>query len=146
MDRHFLIVSTICFLVAVVRTVIELRGGVFRPARFYFLDIGLGFFFQNAFISLLGHVLGRCLLTVLFLWGFVFYTLVLASCFFVGKPLPWLQIICAIGVWLLYALILQGRHLRRFSPKRVAALCIIGFSAALTLLWGITFTAQLHSP
>jgi hypothetical protein len=27
----------------------------------------------------------------------------------------------------------------------VAALCIIGFSAALTLLWGISFTAQIHS-
>jgi hypothetical protein len=31
------------------------------------------------------------------------------------------------------------------APKRVAALSILGFSAALTLLWGITFTAQMHS-
>ena len=60
--------------------------------------------------------------------------------------LPWPQIICAIGVWILYGLILQGRYLRWFAPKRVAALCIIGFSAALTLLWGITFTAQTHIP
>ena len=263
MDRHLLIVSTICFLIAVARTVIELRGGVFRPVRFNFLAIGLGFIFQTAFLSVRGHALGRCPLTNLFevfiflawsialiymlvgpayrlslmgaftaplvvllqtfallapidirhpvklpanpwlefhasfslmaygafalaciagvmylvqerqlkthqlhsifyhlppltdlfaaitrllWWGFVLYTLGLASGFFVGQPLPWLQIICAIGVWFLYAAILQGRHLRRFSPKRVAALCIIGFSAALTLLWGITFTAQMHSP
>ena len=39
----------------------------------------------------------------------------------------------------------QGRYLRWFAPRRVAALCIVGFSAALTLLWGITFTAQMHS-
>jgi HemX protein len=262
MDRELLIVSTICFLAAVVRTVIELRGGVFRPARFNFFAIGLGFIFQTAFLYMRGHALGRCPLTNLFevfiflawsialfymligpvyrlslmgaftaplvvllqgfallapidirhpvklpanpwlefhasfsliaygafalaciagvmylvqerqlkthqlhsifyhlppltdlfaaitrllWWGFVLYTLGLASGFFVGHPLPWLQIICAIGVWLLYAAILQGRHLRRFSPKRVATLCIIGFSAALTLLWGITFTAQMHS-
>lgn len=79
-------------------------------------------------------------------WGFVLYTLGLISGFFVGEPLPWPQIICAIAVWILYALILQGRYLRWFAPKRVAALCVVGFSAALTLLWGITFTAQTHTP
>jgi ABC-type uncharacterized transport system permease subunit len=79
-------------------------------------------------------------------WGFVLYTLGLISGFFVGEPLPWAQIVCATGVWILYALILQGRYLRWFAPKRVAALCIVGFSAALTLLWGITFTAQTHAP
>jgi hypothetical protein len=55
------------------------------------------------------------------------------------------QVVCAFGVWLLYAAILQGRHLRRLAPKHVAALCIVGFSAALALLWGITFTAQMQS-
>ena len=85
-------------------------------------------------------------ITRLLWWGFALYTLGLISGFFVGEPLPWLQIICAFGVWILYGLILQGRYLRWFAPKRVAALCIIGFSAALTLLWGITFTAQTHTP
>src|SRR5438874_9113845 len=84
-------------------------------------------------------------ITRLLWWGFALYTLGLISGFFVGEPLPWAQIICAIAVWILYGLILQGRHLRWFAPKRVAALCIIGFSAALTLLWGITFTAQTHT-
>jgi HemX protein len=262
-DRFLLIVSTICFLAAIVRTVIELRGGVFRPARFNFLAIGLGFIFQSAFLSMRGHALGRCPLTNLFevfiflawsialfymlvgpayrlslmgaftaplvfliqtfalfapidaahrlklpanawlefhasfstvaygafalaciagvmylvqerqlkthhlhsifyhlpplpdlfgaitrllWWGFALYTLGLISGFFTGEPLPRAQVVWAIAVWLLYALILQGRHLHRLAPRRVAALCIIGFSAALTLLWGITFTAQMHSP
>ncbi|PYL55577.1 MAG: hypothetical protein DMF29_01710 [Verrucomicrobia bacterium] len=262
-DRYLLIVSTICFLVAIAHTVLEMRGGVFQPMRFNFFAVGLGFIFQTTFLSIRGHALGRCPITNLFeviifvawsvalfymvvgpayrlslmgaftaplvvllqlfalispidkphhvwlpanpwlefhasisliaygafalaciagvmyliqerqlkthhlhsifyhlppltdlfaaitrllWWGFALYTLGLVSGFFVGEPLPWIQIACAIGVWLLYGLILQGRYLRWFAPKRVAALCIIGFSAALTLLWGITFTAQTHTP
>src|SRR5881409_4463354 len=262
MDRVILIVSTICFLAAVVHTVIELRGGVFRPMRFNFFAVGLGFIFQTAFLSIRGHALGRCPITNLFevivfvawsvalfylivgpayrlslmgaftaplvvflqlfalfaridnphrgrlpanpwlefhasislvaygafalaciagvmylvqerqlkthqlhsifyhlpplsdlfaaitrllWWGFVLYTLGIVSGFFTGHPLPRLQVVAAIAVWLLYAAILQGQHLRRLAPKRVAALCIVGFSAALTLLWGITFTAQMPS-
>src|SRR6202035_4221349 len=263
MDRYLLIVSTVCFLAAVVRTIAALRAGVFRPGRFNFLTVGLGFIFQTAFLSIRGHALGRCPITNLFevfiflawsialvyiligpayrlslmgaftaplvfliqsfvllapidvrhavnlpanpwlefhasislvaygvfalaciagvmyliqerqlkthhlrsifyylpplsdlfaaitrllWWGFALYTLGLASGFFVGQPLPVIQIICAIGVWLLYAAILQGRYWRRLAPKSIAALCIIGFSAALTLLWGITFSGQMQSP
>ena len=262
MDRVFLIISTICFVAAVVRTGVALRAGVFRPGRFNFLAIGLGFIFQTAFLSVRGHELGRCPLTNLFevfiflawsvaliymlvgpayrlslmgaftaplvvvlqgfalmapidvrhpvklpanpslefhasvsliaygafalaciagimyliqerqlkthhlrsifyhlppltdlfaaitgllWWGFVLYTVGIASGFFTGRPLPRVQVVAAIGVWLLYAAILQGRYLRRIAPRRVAALCIIGFSVALTLLWGITFSAQTHS-
>src|SRR5881392_342865 len=259
MDRVILIVSTICFLAAVVHTVIELRGGMFRPMRFNFFAVGLGFIFQTAFLSIRGHALGRCPLTNLFevfvflawsvalmymlvgplyrlslmgaftaplvvllqgfalvapidilhpvkvpanpwlefhasistvaygafavaciagvmyliqerqlkthqlhsvfyhlppltdlfaaitrlvWWGFALYTLGIASGFFVDAPLPRVQVVCAFGVWLLYAAILQGRHLRRLAPTRVATLCILGFTAALTLLWGISFSAQ----
>ena len=263
MDRYLLIIATVCFLVAIAHTVLEMRGGTFRPVQFNFFAVGLGFIFQTAFLWLRGHALGRCPITNLFeviifvawsvalfymvvgtayrlsligaftapvvvllqlfallapidkthptklpanpwlefhasmsliaygafalaciagvmylvqerqlktrqlrsifyhlppltdlfaaitrllWWGFALYTLGLISGFFVGEPLPWPQIICAVGVWILYGLILQGRHLQWFAPKRVAALCIIGFSAALTLLWGITFTAQTHTP
>jgi len=263
MDRHLLIISTFCFLVAVVRTVVLLSTKRFQAGRFNFFAIGLGFIFQTAFLSMRGHELGRCPLTNLFevfifiawsvaliymlvgpayrlslmgaftaplvfaiqtfallapidirhpvklaanpwlefhasislvaygtfalaciagvmylvqerqlkthqlrsifyhlppltdlfaaitrllWWGFVLYTVGLVSGFFVGQPLPHVQVVCAVAVWLLYATILQGRHLRRIAPKRVAALCIIGFSAALTLLWGITFTAQMQAP
>jgi len=261
-DRHLLIVSTVCFLAAVVRTIVSLRVGTFRPGGFNFLAIGLGFILQTAFLSIRGHELGRCPLTNLFevfiflawsialiymlvgpayrlslmgaftaplvvllqgfallapidirhpvklpanswlefhasislvaygafalaciagvmyliqerqlkthqlhsifyhlppltdlfaaitrllWWGFALYTLGLVSGFLTGRPLPRAQMVCAFGVWILYAVILQGRHLRRMAPKRVAALSILGFSAALTLLWGITFTAQMHS-
>jgi HemX protein len=262
-DRRLLIVSTVCFLAALMRSAAALRAGIFRPGRFNFFAVGLGFIFQTAFLSVRGHALGRCPITNLFevfvflawsialiymligpayrlslmgaftaplvfliqtfallapidlqhpvklpadpwlefhasmsmvaygafalaciagimylvqerqikthqlhsifyhlppltdlfaaitrllWWGFALYTLGLVSGFFVGQPLPWAQVICAIGVWILYAAILQGRHLRRLAPKRVAALCIVGFSAALTLLWGINFTAQMHAP
>jgi ABC-type uncharacterized transport system permease subunit len=260
-DRYLLILSTICFLAAVVHTAIELRGGMFRPMRFNFFAVALGFVFQTAFLSIRGHALGRCPLTNLFevfiflawsvaaiymlvgpayrlslmgaftaplvvllqgfalvapidvrhpvklpadpwlefhasvsllaygafalaciagvmylvqerqlkthrlhsifyhlppltdlfaaitrllWWGFTLYTLGIVSGFFTGHPLPHLQVVAAIGVWLLYAGILQARHLLWLAPKRVAALCIVGFSAALALLWGITFTAELH--
>jgi ABC-type uncharacterized transport system permease subunit len=261
-DRHLLIVSTFFYLAAVVRLALALRAGIFRPGRFNFLAIGLGFICQTAFLSMRGHELHRCPLTNLFevliflgwsvaliylligpayrlslmgaftaplvfviqvlallmpidvrhpvnlpanpwlefhasmsimaygafalacvagvmylvqerqlkthqlhsifyhlpplsdlfaaitrllWWGFILYTVGLASGFFIEGPLPRVQMIFAFAVWLLYAAILQGRHLRRLAPKRVAALCIIGFSAALTLLWGINFTAQMHS-
>jgi ABC-type uncharacterized transport system permease subunit len=261
-DRAFLIISTICFLAAVVRTAIALRAGLFRPGRFNFAAIGLGFVFQTAFLSVRGHALGRCPLTNLFevfiflawsvaliymvvgpayrlslmgaftaplvvllqgfaliapidvrhpvklppnaplefhasvsliaygafalaciagvmylvqerqikthhlrsifyhlppltdlfaaikrllWWGFILYTVGIASGFFTGRPLPRLQIVAAIGVWLLYAAILQAWHFRRIAPKQIAALCVVGFSMALTLLWGITFSAQTHS-
>lgn len=261
-DRYFLIASIICFLAAVVRTIVELRAGTFRPARFNFFAIAAGFLLQTAFLSVRGHALGRCPLTNLFevfvflawsvaliyllvgpayrlslmgaftapfifvvqtfalvapidtphtqklaanpwlefhasmsmiaygafalagiagvmylvqerqlkthqlhtvfyhlppldtlyaaitrllWWGFALYTLGLVSGFFIGRPLPRVQMVCAFAVWVLYAAILQGRHLRRLAPKRVAALCIVGFSIALTLLWGISFTAQTHS-
>src|SRR5437016_14135850 len=51
-------------------------------------------------------------ITRLLWWGFALYTLGLVSGFFVGEPLPWIQITFAVGVWLFYAVILQGRHVR----------------------------------
>src|SRR2546421_4766325 len=83
-------------------------------------------------------------ITRLLWWGFALYTVGIVSGFFTGHPLPRIQVMAAIALWLLYAAILQARHLKWLAPKRVAALCIIGFSAALALLWGITFTADLH--
>jgi ABC-type uncharacterized transport system permease subunit len=260
-DRYLLIASTVCFLTAVVHTVIELRAKMFRPLRFNFFAIGLGFIFQTAFLSVRGHELGRCPITNLFevfvflawsvaliymlvgpayrlslmgaftaplvlllqgfaliapidvrrpaqfsanswlefhasisliaygafalaciagvmyllqerqlkthqlhsifyhlppltnlfaaitrllWWGFVLYTVGIVTGFFTGHPLPRTQVVAAIALWLLYAAILQARHLKWLAPKRVAALCIVGFSAALALLWGITFTAELY--
>jgi ABC-type uncharacterized transport system permease subunit len=77
------------------------------------------------------------------LWlGFALYTAGLVSGFFTGQPLPVVKMICALAVWLFYGAILHGRHLRRLAPKRVAALCVVAFSAAVMVLWGITFVSQ----
>lgn len=263
MDRNLLIISTLCFLAAVLRTAFSVSARKLHTGPFNFVAIAAGFVLQSAFLSIRGHAVGRCPLTNLFevfvflawsvaliyllvgpvyrlslmgaftaplvvllqgfalvapidtphaakmppnpwlelhasisivaygafalaciagvmyliqerqlkthqfrsifyflpplidlfgaitrllWWGFALYTVGLVSGFFVGQPLPTGQVVCAIGVWLLYAAILHGRYLRRLAPKWIAALCIIGFSAALTLLWGITFSSQMQTP
>jgi len=74
--------------------------------------------------------------------GFGLYTAGLISGFFTGEPLPRLKIACAIGVWIFYGAILQGRHLLRLTPKHVAVLCVVAFSAAVSVLWAITFVSE----
>src|SRR5712692_4735856 len=66
MDRFFVILSTGCYLVAVVRTILMLRDRVFHPGRFNFFAVATGFVFQTIFLSIRGHSLGRCPLTNLF--------------------------------------------------------------------------------
>src|SRR3954469_15214231 len=259
MERQLLLGSTLCFLVAVVHTLATLRDGMFRPRRFNFIAIVLGFAFQSAFLYVRGHALGRCPITNLFevfiflawsialiylavgpayrlslmgaftaplvlliqafallapvdipsrarlgvnpwlefhasismiaygafalscvagvmylvqerqikthqlhsifyhlppltnlfaaiirlLWfGFGLYTAGLVSGFFTGGPLPRVKMICAFAVWLFYGTILQGRHFHRLAPKRIATLCILAFSAAVSVLWAINFVSQ----
>ncbi len=77
------------------------------------------------------------------LWvGLALYTAGLVSGFFTGEPLPRIKMVCAIAVWVFYFAILQGRHVFRLAPRHVAALCVLAFSAAVSILWGITFVAQ----
>ena len=77
------------------------------------------------------------------LWlGFGLYTAGLIAGFFTGEPLPLVKMICAFAVWLFYGAILQGRHIFRLAPRQVAALCVLAFSAAVSVLWAITFVAQ----
>ena len=77
------------------------------------------------------------------LWlGFALYTAGLVSGFFTGGPLPRVKMICAFAVWVLYGAILQGRHLHRLAPKRIATLCVLAFSAAVSVLWAINFVGQ----
>jgi HemX protein len=79
------------------------------------------------------------------LWlGFALYTAGLVSGFFTGEPLPRVKMICAFAVWIFYGAILQGRHLHRLAPTRIAALCILAFSAAVSVLWAINFVSQTH--
>jgi ABC-type uncharacterized transport system permease subunit len=259
MERQLLLLSTICFFIAVAHTLFALRQGVFHPGRFNFFAIAIGFALQSAFLSIRGHALGRCPITNLFevfiflawsvaliylvigpayrlslmgaftaplvfliqtfallapvdiphqvrlpanpwlefhasismiaygafalacvagvmylvqerqlkthqlhsvfyhlppltnlfaaitrlLWlGFALYTAGLISGFFTGGPLPQLKMVCAFAVWILYGGILQGRHLHRLAPKRIATLCVLAFSAAVSVLWAINFVSQ----
>src|SRR5262249_60483486 len=102
-DRYFLIASTFCFLAAVVHTAIELRAKVFRPMRFNFLAIGLGFVFQTAFLWIRGQQLGRCPITNLF-EVFAFLAWSVALVFMLVGPAYRLSLIWAVSVscgWLL---------------------------------------------
>src|SRR6476469_7425227 len=60
MERQLLLGSTLCFLVAVAHTLATLREGVFRPRRFNFIAIALGFALESAFLYVRGHAVGRC--------------------------------------------------------------------------------------
>ena len=261
MDRQLLLGSTLCFLVAVAHTLATLRDGVFRPRRFNFAAIALGFVLQSAFLSVRGHALGRCPITNQFevftflawslaliylaigptyqlslmgaftaplvlviqtfallapidiahpvrvavnpwlefhasismvaygafalacvagvmylvqerqlkthqlhsifyhlppltnlfsaltrlLWlGFALYTAGLVSGFFTGEPLPRMKMVCAFAVWIFYGAILQGRYLHRLAPKRIATLCILAFTAAVSVLWAINFVTEIR--
>ncbi len=66
MDRHLLTAATACFFVAVIRTLLALGAGVFRPGRFNFVAIALGFVLQTAFLFVRGNAIGRCPITNLF--------------------------------------------------------------------------------
>src|SRR5450432_2203266 len=66
MDREFLTISTLCFAFAMVRTVVSLRAGKYRPAGFNFFAIAFGFICQTAFLALRGREIGRCPITNLF--------------------------------------------------------------------------------
>src|SRR5437016_13759042 len=105
MDRVILIVSTLCFLAAVLHTVIELRAGVFRPMRFNFFAVGLGFIFQTAFLSVRGHELGRCPLTNL-LEVFIFLAWSVAAIYILVGPAYRLSLMGAFTAPLV--VVLQG--------------------------------------
>ena len=262
MDRELLIVSTLCFFLAVMRTTLSVRARNYKSAGFNFFAIALGFVFQTAFLSVRGHAIGRCPLTNLFevfiflawsvsliylligpayrlslmgaftaplvfglqimallapidrphpmaaspspwlelhasvsliaygafalacvaglmylgqerqlkrrqinsmfyhfppltdlfaaitrlLWlGFILLTIGIVAGFFTGQPLPYVKIAWSLGVWIFYAAILFARHLGTTAPRLIATLCVVAFSAALTLLWGITFLSPTHS-
>jgi len=65
-DRLLLIASTFCFLLGFAYTMFVLGTGNFRPSRFVFGSMALGFAFQCAFLAMRGHALNACPLTNLF--------------------------------------------------------------------------------
>src|SRR5438034_8912130 len=71
-----------------------MRGGIFRPMRFNFLGVGLGFIFQTAFLSIRGHALGRCPITNLF-EVLIFVAWSIALFYMVVVPAYRLSLMCA---------------------------------------------------
>src|SRR5438105_10731922 len=123
MDRYLLIVSTVCFLAAVVHTVVELRAGVFRPMRFNFFAVGLGFVFQTAFLWIRGHALGRCPLTNLF-EVFIFLAWSIALVYMVIGPVYRLSLMGAFTAPLVFliqtialSMPIDVQHTARLSPN-----------------------------
>lgn len=66
MDRLPLVISTICFLLGFAYTMFALGAGRYRPSRFNFIVIAIGFLFQTWFLYQRGQADGRCPLTNLF--------------------------------------------------------------------------------
>lgn len=66
MDRVLLAASTFCFLSGFAFTIFTLAAGRYRPSRFHFSALSLGFILQTAFLCWRGHALRRCPLTSLF--------------------------------------------------------------------------------
>jgi HemX protein len=81
-------------------------------------------------------------MTRLLWFGFALYTAGLVSGFFTGEPLPRVKITLAVGIWVLYGAILVTRLLHSVAPRRLAALSVGAFAAALSLLWSIEFVAN----
>src|SRR4051794_12180826 len=122
-DRYFLVVSTLCFLAAVARTILALRAGVFPRGRFNFIAIALGFLFQSAFLYVRGHELHRCPLTNLF-EVFVFLAWSVALIYMLVGPAYRLSLMGAFTAPLV--VLLQGfaliapidvRHPQRMVPN-----------------------------
>src|SRR5712692_1141966 len=164
MDRQLLIISTVCFLAAVVRTAVLLRAKNFHAGRFNFLAIGLGFIFQTAFLSIRGHSLGRCPITNLF-EVFVFLAWSVALIYMLVGPAYRLSLMGAftaplIFVIQLFALLapIDHPHVARMAVNPWlefhASISMIAYGAfALACVAGLMYlvqerqlkTHQLHS-
>ena len=164
MDRQLILVSTLCFLVAVVYTLATLRDGVFRRRLFSFIAIATGFIFQSAFLSVRGHALGRCPITNLF-EVFVFLAWSMALIYLVIGPAYRLSLMGAFTAPLV--LLIQGAALLapidiphsfriRANPwlEFHASMSMIAYGAfALSCVAGVMYlvqerqlkTHQLHS-
>lgn len=87
MERLLLIASTFCFLIGFAYTMYALGARTYRPSRFNYVAIFLGFLCQTAFLFLRGHELQHCPLTNLFevfvflSWSVVFFYLIVGTAY-----------------------------------------------------------------
>src|SRR5881398_3204373 len=135
MDRLLLIASTLCFLLAAVRLVLLIRGGIFQPGRVSFYAIAAGFVLQTAFLFLRGRALGRCPLTNLF-EVFIFMAWSIALIYMLVGPAYRLSLMGAFTAPLV--LLLQGFALlapidRPHAP-RIAVNPWLEFHASISIV------------
>ena len=153
MDRLLLFAATGCFFVAVLRTLLAIRAGVFRPGRFNFLAIVAGFAFQTAFLWIRGNALGRCPLTNLFevfifmAWSVTLIYMVVGSAY----RLSLMGAFTAPLVFLIQALALVAPIDRPRAPKMEvngwlefhASMSIVAYGAfALACIAGLMYLLQ----
>src|SRR5437762_12539466 len=135
MDRQLLIFATICYLAAVIRTIISFRARIFRRSRFVFLTIALGFVLQTAFLSVRGHALGRCPLTNLF-EVFVFLAWSIALIYLVIGPAYRLSLMGAFTAPLVFLIqtfaLLAPIDIRH--PVRLAVNPWLDFHASMSMI------------
>jgi len=85
MDRLPLILSTFCFFLGFVATLVALKSGHYRPRRLNLGMMAAGFLLQTAFLAQRGKVIGHCPLTNLF-EVLVFLSWSIALCYFLIGP------------------------------------------------------------
>src|SRR5438309_958232 len=155
MDRQLLIFATVCYLAAVIRTVISFRARIFRRSRFVFLTIALGFVLQTAFLSVRGHALGSCPITNLF-EVLVFLAWSIALIYLLIGTTYRLSLMGAFTAPLVVLLQLVALLLPIDTPRAFpiapnpwlefhASISIIAYGAfavALSLLWRIEFVGH----
>ena len=80
------------------------------------------------------------------LWlGFTLFTVGLATGFFIGGRINWVQATWSILVWCVYGGIIVARMRHAMAGKWVATLSIIAFSLLLSTFWGIRFITDRPS-
>ncbi|MDQ2867350.1 MAG: cytochrome c biogenesis protein [Verrucomicrobiota bacterium] len=153
MDRQLLLLSTGCFLAAVVRTVVAMRARHFQRSRFNLAMILLGFGLQTGFLTLRGHVVGRCPITNLF-EVLIFLAWSIALIYLLVGPAYRLSLMGAFTAPLVFAVQIIAlvtpidvRRVTRTNPNAWlefhASISIIAYGAfALACVAGVMYLVQ----
>ena len=152
MERLFLFISTVCFLIGFARTVVALRSGHFHHSPFNLVAMAVGFAFQTAFLAWRGHTLRHCPLTNLFEF-IVFLTWTMVLLYLLIGPAYRLSLLGAFTAPLVFVLqtvalaapidTLGAFHPPNFWLEAHAALSVIAYGAFGTAsIAGIMYLAQ----
>src|SRR5438067_2507226 len=154
MERALLVASTFCFLLGFAYTMFALGTGRYRPSRFNFAAILLGFVFQTAFLFLRGDAIGHCPLTNLFevfiflSWSMVLLYMMVGTAYRLSLLGAFTSpLVFVFQVFALTALPDTPRAIARSAPnpwlELHAAISIIAYGAfALACVAGVMYLVQ----